>query len=91
MHEAFIGDKKVAESRVEEEGKFSLTVREYDPTNPDQVGYQSPEDIIQVKLLGKDAKPTFSPDKEQIRITLSVEQTLDVKLSTWGKIKALFK
>ncbi len=89
--EAFIGEQKVAETKVVDDGKFTLTVREYDPANPDQVGYQSPEDIIQVKLSGKDAKPTFSPDKDQIKITLSVEQSLDVKLSTWGKIKALFK
>ncbi|MFH2055402.1 MAG: hypothetical protein ABIJ61_05545 [bacterium] len=78
--EAYVGEQKVAESRVQDEGKFALTLEE-----------SNPEDVVQVKLSGKDAKPTFSPDKDQIKITLSVEQSLDVKLSTWGKIKALFK
>ena len=78
--EAYVGEQKVAETKVQDEGKFALTLEDADP-----------EAVVQVKLSGKEAKPTFSPDKDQIKITLSVEQSLDVKLSTWGKIKALFK
>lgn len=78
--EAFVGEQKLAETKVKEDGKFSFTLEDSDP-----------EAVVQVKLSGKEAKPTFSPDKDQIKITLSVEQSLDVQLSTWGKIKALFK
>jgi len=78
--QAYVGDLKVAESKVQQEGKFAFTLAD-----------SNPADTVHVKLAGKDAKPTFTPDKDQIKITLSVEQSLDVKLSTWGKIKALFK
>jgi len=88
---AYIGADLVAQSTTKEDGKFELSIPQYDPESPDVKGYQSSSDIIQVKLNGRDAKPTFSPLKQNIKINLNIEQTLDVRLSTWGKIKALFK
>ena len=88
---AYIADARVAEGKTAENGKFELRIPEYDPENPDVNGFHSFDDIIQVKLEGKDAKPTFNPKPEELKIDLKVETTLDVKLSTWGKIKALFK
>ena len=77
--EAYVDEQKVAETKVKDDGKFALTLEDADP-----------EAVVQVKLSGKEAKPTFSPDKDQIKITLSVEQSLDVKLSTWGKMRLRF-
>jgi len=88
---AYINDARVAKAKTTEEGKFELRIPEYDPDNPNVNGFHSFDDVILVKLEGKEAKPTFNPKPEKLKIDLSVETTLDVKLSTWGKIKALFK
>jgi hypothetical protein len=88
---AFIGEDKVSESQTRENGAFELRIPEYDPLKPDIKGYRSPNDVIQVRLDGRTARPTFTPSNENLKIDLRVESTLDVKLSTWGKIKALFK
>lgn len=88
---AFIGEDKVSESQTRDNGVFELRIPEYDPSKPDIKGYRSPNDVIQVKLDGRTARPTFTPSSENLKIDLRVESTLDVKLSTWGKIKALFK
>lgn len=88
---AYIGEDKVAESKTRENGAFELQIPEYDPAKPEIKGFRTAEDIIQVKLDGKKAKPTFNPNGDNLKIDLKVETTLDVKLSTWGKIKALFK
>jgi hypothetical protein len=88
---AFIGEDKVSESQTRDNGTFELRIPEYDSSRPDIKGYRSPNDVIQVKLDGKIARPTFTPSNENLKIDLRVESTLDVKLSTWGKIKALFK
>ncbi len=88
---AFIGEEKIAETKTRENGVFELQIPEYDPAKPDVKGYHSSDDVIQVKLEGKKAKPTFNPNGDNLKIDLRVETTLDVKLSTWGKIKALFK
>ena len=85
---AYIDDVRVAQAKTTDEGKFELRIPEYDPNTPEVNGFHSFDDIIQE---GKEAKPTFNPKAEQLKIDLSVETTLDVKLSTWGKIKALFK
>jgi hypothetical protein len=88
---AFIGDDKVSESQTSDNGTFELRIPEYDSSKPDIKGYRSPYDVISVKLDGKTARPTFTPSNENLKVDLRVESTLDVKLSTWGKIKALFK
>ncbi len=88
---AYIDDSRVATGKTAEDGKFELQIPEYDPANPDVNGFHSFDDVIQVKLEGKAAKPTFNPSPDKLKINLKVETTLDVKLSTWGKIKALFK
>jgi hypothetical protein len=88
---AFIGEDKVFESQTLDNGAFELRIPEYDSSKPDVKGYRSPNDIIQVKLDGRIARPTFTPNNENLKIDLRVESTLDIKLSTWGKIKALFK
>jgi len=88
---AFIGEDIVSESQTRDNGVFELRIPEYDSSKPDIKGYRSPNDVIQVKLDGKIARPTFTPSNETVKIDLRVESTLDVKLSTWGKIKALFK
>jgi hypothetical protein len=88
---AFIGDDKVAESQVRDNGAFELRIPEYDPSKPEVKGYRSSNDVVQVKLDGKNAKPTFTPNADNLKIDLRVETSLDVRLSTWGKIKALFK
>ena len=87
----YIGEEKISESQTLDNGAFELRIPEYDPSKPEIKGYRSITDIVQVRLDGRTAKPTFSPSSENLKIDLRVESALDVKLSTWGKIKALFK
>jgi hypothetical protein len=88
---AYIGEEKICESQTKDNGIFELQIPEFDPAKPEVKGYHSADDVIQVKLDGRNAKPTFTPSGDNLKIDLRVETTLDVKLSTWGKIKALFK
>jgi len=88
---AVIGTDEVARTSVSQSGAYSLTVHQFDPLNPDVKGYESEDDIITIYVDGRKAEPTVKARPGRSKIDLVVKTTLEVKQTTWGKIKALFK
>ncbi|MBD3218441.1 MAG: hypothetical protein GF310_09210 [candidate division Zixibacteria bacterium] len=89
--EAYIDGEKIVSTETIQQGQYSLTIPRYDPGNPDQKGYSSESDVIVIKVDDREAEPTINPRPGQMKVDLEVKTSLNVKLTTWGKIKALFK
>jgi len=70
-------------------GQYSLFIIKDDPETPEKEGWAD-GDIIAIHVNGVEANPTFPAQMGRVRKDLTVT-TLDVRLDTWGKIKALFK
>jgi hypothetical protein len=85
---AFIGGEEFA-SCLTKDGEYSLLIPKDDPVTSKKEGW-SEEDIITIKVNGFSANPRFKAFAGTRQINLYVS-TLDVKLTTWGKIKALFR
>lgn len=88
---AVIGTDEVARATVTTAGSYSLTVHPYDPDKPEVKGYGSEDDVITVYVDGRKAEPGFKAEAGKRRVDLAVKTTLEVKQTTWGKIKAFFK
>jgi hypothetical protein len=88
---AVIGTDEVARASVSEEGSYALTVHRVDPSKPEVKGYQSEGDVVTVYVDGRKAEPSISVAIGRSKIDLAVKISLEVKQTTWGKIKALFK
>jgi len=89
--EAYIDGNRVASTYTTQIGEYEITIPKYDPAEPQTDGYNSEDDVVSVKVNQRDAEPDFHPQPGIIKIDLEVAISLNVKLTTWGKIKALFK
>jgi hypothetical protein len=89
--EAYIDGNQIVSLRTTKSGEYSMTIPQYDPAHPDEQGYQSTSDVVVIKVDKREAQPTFNPEPGTKKINLEVKTSLNVKLTTWGKIKALFK
>lgn len=85
---AFIGGQEFA-SCLTENGEYSLLVPKDDPVTPKKEGWTE-DDMITIEVNGFTATPKFKAFEGRQQRNLYVS-TLDVKLTTWGKIKALFR
>ena len=88
---AVIGADEVARTTVTQAGSYSFVVHPYDAEKPDTKGYKSQDDVITVYVDGRKAEPSFNAKPGREKVDLVVKATLEVKQTTWGKIKALFK
>ena len=88
---AVIGADEVARTTVTHSGTYSIVIHAYDPQKPDVKGYHSEDDVITVYVDGHKAEPSFNARSGNSRVDIVVKSSLEVKQSTWGKIKALFK
>ncbi len=86
--EAKVGDLVLAASKTMG-GGYHVTIPADNISTPEKDGW-SAGDVITIYIDGKIATPSFTAFTGTQRHNLEV-QTLDVKLDTWGKIKALFK
>jgi len=89
--EAYIGGEKIVSTTTTQIGQYEITIPKYDASNPQVKGYQSTSDVVTIKSNGNTAEPDFNPSPGALKKDLEVKTTLNVKLTTWGKIKALFK
>ena len=89
--EAYIDGQKIVSTTTTETGQYEITIPKKDPYNPTVRGYQSTSDIVTIKVNNSAADPDFNPTPGTLKINLEVNTSLNVKLTTWGKIKALFK
>jgi len=85
---ALIGGEEFASTQTKK-GEYSLAIPKDDPATSKKEGWTE-EDIITIKVGGFSAVPSFKAFSGSKEVNLYVP-SLDVKLTTWGKIKALFK
>lgn len=85
---AFIGGQEF-DSCLTKDGGYSLLIPKDDLVTQKKEGWAE-DDIITIKVNGFSANPRFKAFAGAQQINLYVS-TLDVKLTTWGKIKALFR
>jgi hypothetical protein len=72
-----------------QDGQYDLTIPKDDPVSSHKEGWAE-GDTITIRVGGYDAMPKFQAFSGTKKIDLYLP-SLDVKLTTWGKIKALFK
>ena len=81
----------VAETTVTVTGKYSLSIPPDDPQTTAHDGWNT-DYVITVWVNSYEARPLFAAFEGSKEINLTVSAiSLDVKKSTWGKIKALFR
>jgi hypothetical protein len=85
---AFIEGEEFA-SCLTKGGEYSLLIPKDDPATSKKEGWAE-EDVITIKVNGFSANPRFKAFAGAQEINVDVS-SLDVKLTTWGKIKALFR
>lgn len=86
--EAWIGDQKLAEAKTRK-GEYFICIPQDDLSTPKKDGWAN-GDLITLKVNGNQAVPTLQAFSGTKNENVSVP-ALNVKLTTWGKIKALFK
>ena len=70
-------------------GQYDLLIPKDDPSTSQKEGWAE-DDTITIKVDGFTTVPSFAAFSGTKKIDLFLP-SLDVKLTTWGKIKALFK
>ena len=85
---AFINGTELASCETEN-GEYSLAIPRDDSATPEKEGWAE-GDVVNITVGGFSAVPSFKAFEGKERINLYLP-TLDVKLTTWGKIKALFR
>lgn len=89
--QAKIMETVVAETTVTAAGWYALSIPPDNPRTTAHDGW-NPDDEITIWIGDRKARPTFSAFEGSKSIDLVVPSiALDVKKSTWGKIKALFR
>lgn len=88
---AVIGTEEVARTTVQTEGTYEITIPKRDADDPESKGYSSESDLVTIYVDGRKAEPSFNPTPNRTKLDIKVSTTLEVKQTTWGKIKALFK
>jgi hypothetical protein len=85
---ALIGGEEFASGQTKD-GQYELAIPQDDPVTPKKEGWAE-GDIITIKVGGVSAVPSFKVFSGSKRVDIYVS-SMDVKLTTWGKIKALFR
>jgi hypothetical protein len=85
---AFIQDEEFASCETKN-GQYELAIPQDDPVSSKKEGWAE-GDMITIKVGGFSAVPSFPAFSGSQKKDLYIP-SLDVKLTTWGKIKALFK
>lgn len=86
---AIIGEVEFGTCLTTAKGTYDLTIPQDDPNTPKKEGWAE-GDTITITVSGFATVPRFAAFSGQKTIDLYLP-SLDVKLTTWGKIKALFK
>lgn len=88
--EAYTSGTLLADTTVLTAGFYELRIPPDDPVTLDRDGWLEGDDIRFV-VDGESAQPTMTASGGTHQLNLSVQFISDVKRSTWGKIKALFR
>ncbi|MBD3297229.1 MAG: hypothetical protein GF341_01110 [candidate division Zixibacteria bacterium] len=89
--EAYIDGNLMADTTVQSRGRYAIAIPADDPVTIDHDGWLQ-QDIITLVVNGESAQPTISAGEgRRSDIDITVQYVSDVRKSTWGKIKALFR
>lgn len=83
-------DNQKLDSCLVESGKYRLSIPQDNPQTQDKKEGWADGDIINFKVNGQVAVPSIAAvsTSEEVNITVP---SLGTELTTWGKIKALFR
>jgi hypothetical protein len=85
---AYVGEIELARTHTNN-GQYSLYIPKDDPDTPQRDGYRDGE-VITIRVNSNPCLPSFEAFAGRQRRDLEVT-TLDIRLETWGRIKALFR
>jgi len=88
--EAFASGTLLADTTVQVAGFYTLRIPPDDPITLDRDGWLEGDEIRFV-VDGETAQPTLTATGGSHQLDIAVQFISDVKKSTWGKIKALFR
>jgi len=88
--QAYAGSTLLADTSVQVAGYYAISIPPDDPATLSVDGWESGSEIT-IYVDGHPAQPTVTPTGGPLQQDISVPQISDVKKSTWGKIKALFR
>jgi hypothetical protein len=88
--EAYTGGTWLADTTVQTRGYYKILIPSDDPVTLEKDGWLH-DDEITIAVDGEAAWPTVIAFEGRDQVDLSVQLASDVRKSTWGKIKALFR
>lgn len=88
--EAYIDGNLLADTTVQVRGRYAIAIPADDPVTIDHDGWLE-QDIITLVVNGESAQPTIAASEGLRETDITVQYVSDVRKSTWGKIKALFR
>ncbi|GAB4326872.1 MAG: hypothetical protein Kow0074_21810 [Candidatus Zixiibacteriota bacterium] len=88
--EAYIDGNLMADTTVQVRGRYAIAIPADDPVTIDHDGWLE-QDIITLVVNGESAQPTIAASEGLRETDITVQYVSDVRKSTWGKIKALFR
>jgi len=88
--EAYASGVLLADTTVRTRGFYEILIPSDDPVTLEKDGW-SRDDEITFTVDGETAQPTVLAFEGRDQVNLSVQLASDVRKSTWGKIKALFR
>lgn len=88
---ALIQGKEYAQTKVED-GRYSLSIPADDPSTSEKEGWAEDE-YVTLKVEGYSGATLFKASSDNLRPEVNINLTTMgvLNLTTWGKIKALFK
>ncbi len=87
---AYVGGTLLADSTVQVKGRYAIAIPPDNPVTIEQDGWME-NDEITIVVNGEPARPTITAFEGTLQVDLTVQLVSDVRKSTWGKIKALFR
>lgn len=88
--EAYAAGTLLADTTVRTRGYYEILIPSDDPVTFEKDGW-SRDDQITIAVNGEAAQPTVLAFEGRDQVDLHVLLASDVRKSTWGKIKALFR
>jgi hypothetical protein len=88
--EAFVDGLLLADTAVVAEGHYEILIPADDPITVDKDGWET-DDLLTLTVNGESAQPKIVAFEGRKEVDLAVQHSSNVRRSTWGKIKALFR
>jgi hypothetical protein len=88
--EAYVDGSLLADTTVRSRGLYEIVIPPDDPVTLEKDGWAD-NDVLTFAVGGETAQPTVVAFEGPLQVDLSVRLVSEVRRTTWGKIKALFR